>query len=522
VRVRISRSAGRLGLTAALIVPAFAASGMSASATGLTLSFAAPPIATAGSIGPGASTSFTLSAKIGTAAAPNTTVWITQTNGVGGDATLIPSAQCNGKTQIPTQGGFNQFIQCTTDGSGNLVMTYQTPTQTQAFGEADWQAQDASSHPSTAAITHYVYCAAFRFSPSPIAAPGSLTTPGTSVPLTLTVDNAVDQGVANSNVLLSFKATSGGGTAFVGTTQLTSTPAMFTSSGTGSIQLTYTAPGTLPSRGQDSIVVQDPARSAAAVSDAYSFTSGVPVISIGNVSVNEADQQPGIPANFTVTITPVQTMPVTVQYTALCGIGDKECGEDFRQITSPKTLTIPAGAKSTVLRVGQYSYDGRAEGETYNEGFFVVLNNPAVNGVSGVAVLGRAIGEGTLLPDIENGGVPVPDLYVGGAGLVPIADGLTRPIDFVVTLGALQTSPVTFTYATADGTGTAIAVAGTDYVAKTGTATIPAGKSSVTIAILLEPNAAPLTPKTFTFTISNASGGLTVGRATGTGTVMAS
>jgi hypothetical protein len=532
VKSGVLRLIGRLGVTAALVVPSFAvvvgvsslghssglplvSTDLDASAqTGFSIQFAAPPIASAGSIAPGGSVNFTLTAKMnGVGVATN--VNVESTNGVNGDATFVPSAQCFGQTQLQR----NRYITCTTSSTGSLTLTYQTPANLLQFGEADWQ---ASASGSPLAITHYVYCDVFRFSPSPIATPGTLT-PGATVPITLSSDAGLDQGITNSNMYVSFNATSGGGTAFIGTTQLTSSPQLF-NTGTGTtLQINYTAPATLPTSGADTISVRDAGFSVGAGnSDTYSFAPATttPTISVGNSGVFEADQQPGIPMNFTVTVSPVQTSPITISYTALCGIGDKECGEDFRQITSPKTLTIAAGAKTGIIRIGQYAYvggksDPDAAGETYNEGLFVVISHPTLG------VLGRSVGEGTLLPDIENGLNNVADLYVGNSGIVPVGDKIKRAVDFTVTLGALESSPVTFSYATSDGS----AVQGVNYVAKSGTLTIAAGKDSAVITVLLYGNAPPPSSLTFSITISNASdasGPVTIGTATGTGTVMSS
>jgi hypothetical protein len=64
-----------------------------------------------------------------------------------------------------------------------------------------------------------------------------------------------------------------------------------------------------------------------------------------------------------------------------------------------------------------------------------------------------------------------------------------------------------------------------NYVAKSGTGTIAAGKDNVVITVLLYGNAPPPSPLSFSITISNAndaSGPVTIGTATGTGTVMTS
>jgi hypothetical protein len=88
---------------------------------------------------------------------------------------------------------------------------------------------------------------------------------------------------------------------------------------------------------------------------------------------------------------------------------------------------------------------------------------------------------------------------------------------FTITLGAPLATSVTFNYATSDGT----ALAGHDYVAASGSTTIAAGSTSAVIPVTLLANTHPSADRTFKFTISNASGGVTIYTATGTGTVLA-
>jgi hypothetical protein len=503
--------AAALGASVALVVGVslpLVGSIPAAAAGSISYHFPSPPIAPAGSIGPGQSLTFSLRVQQNGQPFPGGQVYLSWYQGehVTGDSTTLPASQCGGVSTLPGSGS----VRCTADALGNVALTYNVPAQPPVQGQAGWTAQSSSSGGSRA-VDHYVYSTEYRFNPSPIAPSGSLAA-GASVPVTLTTDDAIDQPVANSFVYLSFKAAAGGGSASVGSTPLTSTPTLFNADGTGSVNLTYTAPLTLPSSGLDSIIVQDRSSSAKETTSAsYAFDPSTPVISVGDVTVVEGDQQPGIPADFTVTISPVQANPVTVQYISLCGIGDKECSEDFRQITSPVTVTIPAGHTSATALVRQYSYVGANEGETYNEGWFVLLSNPSVG------LIGRAIGEGTLLPDVESGGTIFPYLYTGSAGAIPTPDAGGVPLMFTVTLGGLQSSDVTFSYATLDGT----ALAGTNYMAALGTATIGAGKSSVVIKVMLMPQAPPGSSLQFTLNISGASGGLTISGPTGTGTVMA-
>ena len=412
---------------------------------------------------------------------------------------------------LPSNGS---LVACVTNSLGQVVLTYHVPTNTVAQGRADWLAvSDTTGHPAHKAIDHWVYCTIYRFNSSPVARGGSLAA-NASVPVTLTAKDGLDVGIANT-AYLSFNAISGGGSASVGSTKLTTTPTLFNTSSSGTLTITYTAPASPPSSGTDVITVSD-AKSGGTEknTDSYSFAS-TPVISIGDVGQVEGDQKDshhhGITAEFTVTISPPQPNPVTVDFQTLCGIGDKGCGEDFIQVSQPTVFTIPANASSTILPLIQFSYIGGNAGETYNEGWYMLLSNPSTG------VLGRSVGEGILLPDVEGVTSPLPDLYAGNIGLVPITTA-SAPMYFVVTLGAMESSAVTFNYATSNGT----AIAGSDYVAASGMATIPAGATSVVIQISLLANAPPSTNKTFTLTISNASGGLAIARATGTGTVLAS
>lgn len=538
---RVLRIAGQGLVAAALAIPSFGAVvGMGvlshpsaqpvipgaidgddvfAKAGGISYGFGAPPIAPAGSLGPNAVLSFTLNVKNNGVADPGGLVYLASGyqsdsgygGGISGDSTTVPGAQCAGITQLSTTP-----IPCTANAQGKVVLTYHVPAQPPAQGRADWIAENSPTARTVWAITHYVYSTVYRFTSSPIAPSGSLTA-GATVPVTLSVEDGADVGIPNDTVYLSFTGAAGGGAASVGITPLTSSPQLFLTDGSGNLQITYTAPATLPVSGVDSVVVQDLATPLVVASDSYAFAAATPVISVGNVSVFEGDVDPAAAADFTVTLSAAQSSPVTVQYFTLCGIGDKGCGphnENFKQIlpTAPSVLTIPAGATSATINIPQFNYIGGHAGEAYLESWYVQLTQP-----SG-AVLGRAVGEGLLLPDVEQTSNALAYLYLGSASVVPVANGANTPLYFTVTLGARVASAVTFNYATADGT----AHAGVDYVAASGVGTIPAGATSVVIPVMVLPSAPPATGTSFTLTISGASGGLLISHAAGTGTILSS
>jgi hypothetical protein len=503
-----TRTGARLGVALiALSLPSMFTLTASAAATPTKYGFTnGQVVASAGAIAANTAYPFQLRVSSNGALDPGGFVYLSYTTNARGDSTTVPAAQCGGQTTLSSNP-----ILCTADTTGHVTLTYHTPAQLPAQDHADWTAGNSSSHPSISATTHYVYTTVFRFGPSPIAASGSLAANAT-VPVTLTGEDGLDTGTPNLPVFLSFSKAAGGGSAAVGATQLTSTPTLFTADTTGTVHLTYTAPATLPTSGVDSIMVQDLSTNPTEFNtDSYDFAAGVPVISVGDSSVVQAHQTPGVPGTMTVTISPPQKTATTIQYVTICGIGDKWCSEDFTQVTTPKTVKIGANKTSAVITVRQFSYGGANGGEDFNEGWFVKLENPSVG------VVGRSVGEGILLPDVEDDTLP-PNMWVGDTGVVPTTDTKGTPVSFVVTIGRQESSPVTFSYATANGS----AVAGVDYAAASGTGTIAVGATSALITVMTLPEAAPASNRTFTLTISNDSAGLTILRATGTGTILSS
>ncbi len=111
-------------------------------------------------------------------------------------------------------------------------------------------------------------------SPNPIAAAGSLAA-DQAVNLTVTAKNASGATVPNATLYLSFQAATGGGTAEVGTTPLSTTTQAFTTNAAGQVTVTYTTPTTLPSTGTDTITVSTgPGGTGVASTDSYAFQSG--------------------------------------------------------------------------------------------------------------------------------------------------------------------------------------------------------------------------------------------------------
>ena len=108
-------------------------------------------------------------------------------------------------------------------------------------------------------------------SPHPIATSASLAANSTVV-VTLTALNSSHTGVAGAIVYLVFTPATGGGSASVGTTALTSTPQAFTANSSGVISITYKTPGVLLASGTDTIMARSaPTHSIIVASDTYTF-----------------------------------------------------------------------------------------------------------------------------------------------------------------------------------------------------------------------------------------------------------
>lgn len=112
---------------------------------------------------------------------------------------------------------------------------------------------------------------------------------------------------------------------------------------------------------------------------------------------------------------------------------------------------------------------------------------------------------------------PTPKVSIGDSTVVqPNRGKITAR--FTVTLTQPQTSAVTVSYATADGTAHAPA----DYTTKSGTVNIAAGAVQAQVTVAVKGQAGVSTNKAFTVHLSSVTGGtgVTVGRADGVGTIL--
>jgi hypothetical protein len=477
------------------------------------LRFSPAPMAVFGSLQAGKTTTFSAQPLNGKACVAGVTVWININPHVSGDS-LAPQnpSQCGGTTSIGSS-----YVGCTTDSNGNVPLVYTAPSTLPDTGVVEVNVLNAQQFANISGHTWYLYEMLYKFSASPIAHSGTLTG-GQQVTDTLTASGGGGNPEQNMAVWLSFTSSaSSPGSASVGGTPLNSSRRMLTTDSNGQVSIVYTAPGSPPTTGIDTISAWSSPASTPAVfnSTSYVFSSTEPTISIGDVAGVEGDgagandpKGKGTYAEFDVTLSAPSASPTTVSYFSICGVGDKTCQEDYLQTSStkPHTITIPAGSVRGQINVVIYSYPAI---EAYPETYWVQLFNPTSN-----AVLGRSVGNGTIIQDDETATGSGEVLYVGDTAVVRGTSG-TQFAEFTVTLSLSPSSPVTFQYTTANGT----ASAGTDYSATSGTATINPGSTSAHLQVPILPTSSSGSTLTFTMTISSPSGAA-IDRAVGTGSVL--
>ena len=218
-----------------------------------------------------------------------------------------------------------------------------------------------------------------------------------------------------------------------------------------------------------------------------------PTISIGDASVTEGNSGTTT-ATFTATLSASASGTVTVGYSTANGTAT--AGSDY--VAQSGTLTFTAGQTTRTIAV---VVNGDTAVEP-NETFTVNLASP-----TGATIL-DGLGVGTIVTDDS-----LPSLSIGD---ISVSEGNTgtKVAALTVTLSAASASPVSVTYATANGTATA----GTDYAAVGGSVTFPAGTTSQTVNVTVNGDTTVEPNETFVVNLS-APSGATILDAQGVGTI---
>lgn len=203
-------------------------------------------------------------------------------------------------------------------------------------------------------------------------------------------------------------------------------------------------------------------------------------VSVGDVTVtSSASKGVWVPASFPVSLSEPQATDTTVSFetrdgTAVAGEGpswNAQAGYDY--VARAGSVTIPAGQVSATVVVwtrGDGFFEGPiGYGARGFEQFSVELT-----GVSGSPVgVARRFGVGTIWDS-------VPGLSVGDVGGVEPDDPGSAALGWVTfSLDAPAAGPVEVTYTTGDGT----AASPGDYLTRTDTVTIPAGKAHARVQV---------------------------------------
>lgn len=190
-------------------------------------------------------------------------------------------------------------------------------------------------------------------------------------------------------------------------------------------------------------------------------------------------------ALLTVSLTgPNKSGGMSVSYTSASGTA--QSGIDYQGISG--TLTYGKNVSSKTIQVPIYG-DTTVESD---ETFSVNLRNPKKATI--------ADGQGIVTIRNDDTRINISNVFLaeGNSG--------TTGFSFPVTLSHIINQPVTVSYATADDT----AVAGSDYVAASGTLTIPAGQASGTITVLVNGDGLSEFDERFYVNLSNPTVGTIV------------
>ena len=203
-----------------------------------------------------------------------------------------------------------------------------------------------------------------------------------------------------------------------------------------------------------------------------------PLITVGNSTVLEGNEG-STSASFAVSLSVPSTRDVSFDYATADGSATAPGDYTARK----GTVTFAPGVTSQTIVV-DVNGDRITEPD---ENFTLALSNPA----NGILSATRAVG--TILND--DGGVA---LFIDDASVKEGNSGFTT-LEFSIRLSNPSSETVTVNFATANGT----AVSGSDYVAKTGTVTFPAGTTQQTLAISVIGDLTDEPDETFSVSLSN-------------------
>ncbi len=228
--------------------------------------------------------------------------------------------------------------------------------------------------------------------------------------------------------------------------------------------------------------------------------SGLPVLSINDVQVNEVDSGSTVNAIFTVTLSVASGNPVTVDYVTV----DNSATSPNDYLPTVGTLIFNPGETSKQITV-------TVNGDVLNEAtetFYVDLSN-----ANQYAVIAKSRGVGTINDNDNAPTISIDDITVteGAAG--------TTNATFTVSLSAPSGRSIAVQAATSDGTATAGGgVGGNDYVTTSTTLTFPPGTTQRTVSVPVNGDTLDEPNELFYVDLTNAQNA-TIADSQGTATI---
>jgi ELWxxDGT repeat protein len=218
-------------------------------------------------------------------------------------------------------------------------------------------------------------------------------------------------------------------------------------------------------------------------------------LTVGNASVTEGDSGT-VNATFTITL----GVPFYRDFTVNYATSDLTATAGLDYVGKIGAVTFPEGTTQQTVTV---LVNGDLLDEN-NETFQLTIS-----GSTGPTIAGGS-GTGTIVNDDTS--VSVNNASVG--------EGNTGPtnLTFTASLTKVYRDPVIVTYTTSEGGGPSLATSGTDFVATTGTVTIPQGSISATFTVPAIGDVIDENAETFLVTLSGSSGPLILD-AEGIGTI---
>jgi ribosomal protein L35AE/L33A len=288
---------------------------------------------------------------------------------------------------------------------------------------------------------------------------------------------------SGQQVTVNFATANGTATAGQDYTANTGTVTFAAGTTTRTVTVTVTGDTTVEANETFNVNLSNPVNATIADTQAVGTITnddGTPTLAINDVTVTEGNSGT-VNAVFTVTLGGgAASQPVTVVFNT--SNNTATAGQDYTVASG--TLTFNPGTTTQQVTV---AVTGDTQNEV-NETFNVTLSNP-----TGGATLADSQGVGTITNDDA-----VPTLSIADVAVTEGNAGTVNAV-FNVTLSAASGQTVRVNFATANGT----AVAGSDYVASSGTLTFNPGTTSQQITVVVNGDTFTEADQTFRVNLSN-------------------